>query len=186
MYIRSYPRMASCCAVLVLMVCSVLPNIAQAHAALMNYTIAPAISLQAMYEGGEPMAAAQIVVYAPDNPAEPWLTGKTDEQGRFTFTPDPAISGEWAVQARQAGHGAMMHVTLGDDAPANAGTDTSANPHAHADASTDAASAKAATVSAATHTHTTGQTPMQRGLMIASIVWGFIGTGLFFARKRKS
>lgn len=173
MFIRFRKYLASYGVLCFVVGLSLSPSVAQAHAAIMKYKIAPAISLEAMYEGGEPMAQAQITVYAPDNPADPWLMGKTDEKGRFTFTPDQTITGEWAVQARQAGHGAMLHIELGGEKPAGDA------------ANSDSTKAEIAPTQTA-QVHTTGQTPMQRGIMIASVVWGFIGTGLFFSRKRKS
>lgn len=171
MFIRRYTGFASYVFGVATVVGCLMPTAVLAHGAKIDYKIAPAISLKAMYDGGEPMSGAQIVVYAPDDPAEPWRTGKTDEQGRYTFTPDPAISGEWAVQARQAGHGAMMHVMLGEE---DASDDADADPN------------KTVSVPAQTaQVQTTGQTPMQRWMMTASVIWGFIGTGLFFSRKRK-
>ena len=100
--------------------CCLLPTGAQAHGAKLEYTLAPAISVQARYEAGEPMTSAQVTVYAPNDPAKPWLTGKTDKEGRFTFAPDPAIPGEWAIQAREAGHGSMIHAMVGDASAAAA------------------------------------------------------------------
>ena len=106
------------CGLAAVALCAVLPTAAQAHGAKIEYKIAPAIALQAMYDAGEPMTTAQVTVYAPSDPSKPWLTGKTDKEGRFSFVPDPAIAGEWVVQAREAGHGAMIHVTLGNDSAA--------------------------------------------------------------------
>lgn len=152
--------------------CALLPARAQAHGALIEYKTASAIALQAKYDNGEAMTTAQIAVYAPNNPDKPWLTGKGDHQGRFSFVPDPAITGEWMVQAREAGHGAMVYFTVGGNpAVADAG----------ASASVAAASAAPAT---AARLESTAQTPLQRWLMGASAVWGLIGTALFFARKK--
>lgn len=176
MFIRCFGRLASCGALVVAVACSVLPNLAHAHGALIKYKMAPAVALQAMYDDGEPMAKAQIIVYAPSNPVEPWLTAMTDEKGHFTFVPDQSIHGEWAVQARQAGHGAMAHINIGGDA-------------ASSDDAADTPNTGTEQIAAAQQTsqmQSTGHTPMQRWLMTASVIWGFIGTGLFFSRKRKS
>ncbi len=43
----------------------------------------------------------------------PWLTGICDQQGRFSFTPDPDLPGTWDVQVRQAGHGDIIHIPVG-------------------------------------------------------------------------
>ena len=147
--------------------CCLLPTGAQAHGAKIDYTMAPAISLTAMYDAGDPMTSAQVTVYAPNDPGKPWLTGKTDDKGRFTFAPDPSIPGEWAIQAREAGHGSMIHVTIGQ-ASAGAASGASA-PNATA---------------APTTTQAGGQSTLQRWAMGAAVIWGFVGTGLFFSRKR--
>lgn len=117
----------------------------------------PGIMVQAAYDSGEPMARAQIIVYAPSDPMKPWLTGVSDDEGRFAFVPDPQEHGVWAVQARQAGHGAIVHVRT---APPDAGT-------------------VAVTASQA------GLDPMQRAIAAGAVVWGFIGTALFFWRGRR-
>jgi nickel transport protein len=132
------------------------PSLLHAHGAIMDYTVARSIVINARYDTGRPMSEAQITVFAPDNPARPWLTGIADQEGRFSFVPDPSIPGTWAVQARQAGHGAMVHISM--DALDEAGQ--------------------------AMRHQTPGATALQRGLMAAAIVWGFVGTALFFSRKR--
>ena len=49
-----------------------------AHGAILLYRPARAIAIQAVYDSGAPMAAAQVTVFAPDAPTEPWLQGTTD------------------------------------------------------------------------------------------------------------
>lgn len=93
-----------------------MPMPAGAHAALITAETAPAIRLHAHYDTGEPMAQAQVLIYAPDRPSEVWGRGLTDAQGRFEFLPD-AAAGRWSIQVRQAGHGAMAHVFLDDTGP---------------------------------------------------------------------
>ena len=60
---------------------------AYAHGARIEYTVDVEIEIVASYDSGEPMAGAQVVVYAPDNPSSPWLTGVCDDEGRFSFVP---------------------------------------------------------------------------------------------------
>ena len=122
-----------------------------AHGAKIEYTISMAIEIHAAYDTGEPMAGGQVAVYAPDDPSTPWLTGVCDEEGRFTFTPDPSRPGTWDVQVRQSGHGDMVHIPIGEDVVMSGST---------------------------------GYTPLQIVLMGASVVWGFVGTALFFSRRR--
>ncbi len=117
-----------------------------------------AVTIQAAYDTGEPMAGAQVTVYAPDNPAEPWLQGQCDPNGRFAFVPDRSQPGTWDVRVRQAGHGTFLHVPVASD-------DTPEAP--------EALSPK-----------NSGFTPAQIGLMSACVIWGFVGTALFVVRRR--
>ena len=122
-----------------------------AHGAKIEYTISVAVEIRAAYDTGEPMDGGQVTVYAPDDPSTPWLTGVCDEEGRFIFTPDTSIPGTWDVQVRQAGHGDMVHIPIGEDMAISGGT---------------------------------GYTPLQIVLMGACVVWGFIGSALFFSRRK--
>ena len=124
-----------------------------AHGAKIEYKISTTVEILAAYDTGEPMAGGQVAVYAPDDPSTPWLTGVCDEDGRFTFTPDPSRPGTWDVQVRQSGHGDMVHIPIGEDVAMSG---------------------------------TTGYTPLQVVLMGASVVWGFVGSALFFSRRRRA
>ena len=132
------------------------PPALRAHGALLQHRLLPCIAIEALYDGGQPMAEARVVVFAPDEPARPWLTGQTDGQGRFSFVPDPERPGTWSVQVRQAGHGAMIHIPLIDSGPV---------PPPHPVPAPAPATA-------------------QRWLMALAIVWGCLGTALFFLRRR--
>lgn len=121
-----------------------------AHGAKIEYSVNMAVEIVATYDSGEPMDAAQVTVYAPDDPATPWLSGTTDEDGCFTFTPDAEIPGTWDVQVRQAGHGDIIHIPIGEGTASGGST---------------------------------GFTPIQIVLMSASVIWGFVGTALYFSRK---
>lgn len=94
---------------------SLAPVAALSHAALIDAETAQAIRLHAYYDTGEPMSHAQVIIYAPDDPARPWGQGVTDRAGQFEFIPD-ARAGRWSVQVRQSGHGAMAHVVMDADA----------------------------------------------------------------------
>ena len=121
-----------------------------AHGARIEYTVSMTVEIRAAYDTGEPMAGGQVTVYAPGEPSTPWLTGVCDEEGRFIFTPEPDKPGTWNVQVRQAGHGDMVHIPLGQDVALAGGT---------------------------------GYTPFQIVLMGACVVWGLVGTTLFFSRR---
>ena len=100
----------------------IITTTALAHGAKIEYTVSMTVEIVAAYDSGDPMGEAQVVVYAPDDLTNPWLTGFTDEEGRFTFTPDPAIPGTWDVQVRQAGHGDIVHIPLGEGLTSTGGT----------------------------------------------------------------
>jgi nickel transport protein len=95
---------------------------AYAHGAHVEYTGNIEIEIVAKYDSGEPMDGAQVVVYAPDEPSTPWLTGTCDDEGRFTFTPDISNPGTWDVQVRQAGHGDIVHIPVGEGMLGSGGT----------------------------------------------------------------
>ena len=128
-----------------------LPVPVYAHGAKIEYKVGMTVEIVATYDSGEPMAGAQVTVYAPDNPSTPWLTGVCDGEGRFSFTPDTTIAGTWDVQLRQAGHGDIVHIPIGTDSAGNGGG---------------------------------GNTPLQIVLMAACVIWGSIGTALYFSRRK--
>jgi len=125
-----------------------------AHGVVMQYQTTQAVSVQAKYDSGEPFANAQVTVYAPDSD-QPWSKGTTDNNGVFTFTPDDLKPGTWQVKVRSAGHGDVANI------PVSSGTQ------------------KLATVSGGN-----GYTPLQKGVMAASVIWGCVGTALFFLRRK--
>lgn len=153
-------------ALLALLGCSIaaLPfAAAQAHGVKLEYQNTQAIQLQAAYETGEPMAKAQVAIFAPNDPAKPWLTGTTDDQGRFVFTPDSAQSGSWEVQVRQAGHGDVLTIPIGGQA-ANLPSSSPSQPR----------------------TAEYGYTPLQQAVLVGSVIWGCIGTALYFSRGKNN
>ena len=139
------------CLAFVLVLGLSLPLKAYAHGARIEYKVNMAIELVAAYDNGEPMAGAQFVVYAPDDPSVPWLTGFCDDEGRFSFVPDTSRPGTWDVQVRQGGHGDIIHIPVGEGMVAMGGGTN---------------------------------TPLQIVLMAACVVWGSIGTALYFSRRR--
>jgi nickel transport protein len=128
-----------------------LAGIAAAHGSRITYTLSVTVMVNAAFDSGEPMANAQVTVYAPDDPAAPWLTGQTDEDGSFSFAPDPQMPGLWDVQVRSAGHGDIVHIPVNEGAVLSGGT---------------------------------GYAPEQIALMAVSVIWGFVGTALYFSRRR--
>jgi nickel transport protein len=133
-----------------------IPSSVSAHGVTIVYATATTVTVNASFDSGEPMAGAQVNVFAPDDPRTPWLQGTCDEQGRFTFEPDPALSGDWEVQVRLAGHGDVIVI------PVN-GTNG---------------------IAAAVNSQP-GYTPLQIVTMSATVVWGFIGTALYFTNRKR-
>ncbi len=129
---------------------------ANAHGAMVNYKITKGIEIQSRYDTGKPLANADVIIYAPNNPNDPWQTGKTDEKGNFMFIPDSEITGYWEVKVRQAGHGGLVSI------PIETSTTTTDIQYQQNSASLN---------------------PWQRGLMIGSVIWGCLGTALFFMKS---
>lgn len=92
------------------------PTKAMAHQVQTNYFLnGPAgdsLELQTTFSNGQPLKGAKVTVYAPDQPFRAQITGKTDNQGRFTFTPDQAMSGDWEVNIERAGHQDILTVPV--------------------------------------------------------------------------
>lgn len=149
------------------------PGGAIAHGANIQYKSTNALQINATYDSGQPMSNAQVTIYAPDDPATPWLTGTTDEKGGFIFVPDPTKTGNWEVKVRQAGHGDIISIPgaiSGGNSPSSINQN---EPNAENQSETQ----NQQLVSSQNYT------PMQKVLMIISVGWGFVGTALFFSRK---
>lgn len=133
-----------------------------AHGVAIEHRRTSAIEIRAAYDSGEPMANAQVTVYAPSNPTTPWLEGTTTEEGTFIFVPDRAIAGNWDVKVRQSGHGDLVSIPV---------------EKMEADPAADQAQAS-------NRWQGENYTPLQKVMMAALGIWGFIGTALFFARNQ--
>lgn len=154
-----YPRI-----LLFLLLGSGLSQPVLAHGANIDYKQTSAIEIRATYDDGTPMSKAQAVIYAPNDPTTPWLKGVTDESGKFTFVPDPNLSGNWDIKVRQAGHGDLISIPLEQNKTAD--------------------SSPAKSNSGLNAANTMNYSLGQKWLMAIAIVWGFIGTALFFTRKQ--
>ncbi|MEM9537497.1 MAG: carboxypeptidase-like regulatory domain-containing protein [Cyanobacteria bacterium P01_A01_bin.3] len=99
---------------------------AWAHGINVTHGAGEAVRVQASFDSGAPMAAAQVSVFAPGDLETPWITGTTDPAGNFAFVPDVTQAGRWEVQVRLAGHGEIVYVPVeGDTAVADASTHSS-------------------------------------------------------------
>lgn len=139
-----------------------------AHGAVLTYKATQAYEIIATYDNGDPMKNAQIVIFSPTAPAAPWKTATTDEAGRFLFS--PPSPGNWEVQVRQAGHGDLLVIAVDDPAIARA-DETEVQKGV---AQTNEATAPSGTLN-----------PLQKSLMAGSVIWGFVGTALFFSHGKK-
>ncbi|MDR9402477.1 MAG: carboxypeptidase regulatory-like domain-containing protein [Halothece sp. Uz-M2-17] len=133
-----------------------------AHGAAIEHRKTSAIEIRATYDSGKPMANAQVTVYAPNDPTTPWLKGTTREDGTFIFVPDSDLSGNWDVKVRQSGHGDLVSIPL-EKTSANTTSDQ---------------------VQASNTWQGGNYTPLQKAIMAALGIWGFIGTALFFTRNQ--
>ncbi|AFZ16916.1 carboxypeptidase-like regulatory domain-containing protein [Allocoleopsis franciscana] len=146
---------------------------ASAHGTEIQYQKVQAIQIDAAYAGGQPMGNAQVTVYAPNNPSTPWKTGTTDKQGQFTFVPDASQPGNWEVKVRQAGHGNIITIPVGEKTTALA-------------AGTEKAAEGSDGLSWFDSEDSVGDTLLEKALLAAAGAWGFFGTALFFARRRRA
>lgn len=129
-----------------------------AHGSNIEYRQTTAIEIQANYDNNQPMANAQVIVYSSENPTKPWLKGTTDEKGRFTFTPDPNQQGSWDVKVRKAGHGNIVTIAMDEE-----GLIISENSN---------------------YSEVHHYTPLQKAFLGLAGTWGFVGTALFFTRRK--
>jgi nickel transport protein len=147
-----------------------------AHGSIINYQETEAIEIDAKFDNGSPMANAQVVIYSPSNPTQPWLTGMTDDKGKFIFTPDDSQEGDWTVKVRSAGHGSVINIPVksvsnqeANEVNSSSPSESQENNHIVKSSSSDM---------------TPSPTMMQKLMMAATGVWGFVGTALFFSRKK--
>lgn len=145
---------------------------ATAHGANITIKDVRAYEIEAVYDSGDPMAKAQVSVFGSENPQVPVDTGITDEQGRWVWIAKQP--GNWTFQVRQAGHGGLADLEVFAQGE---GVDLVSPDGATAD---DSASSQAL---AAHQTRGSAASPMPRWIAIGSIVWGAIGTALFFSRR---
>ena len=134
--------------------CLVWTSRASAHGVVMEATPIPSFQVEVKYESGDPMANAQVNVYAPSDPQNVWLQTLTDENGYFLFTPDPSLTGTWDIQARLAGHGAVLQLDVQEDGSIR-------------------------------QLDQGNRSSVQKWVTIAAVVWGFVGTALFFSNRQR-
>ncbi len=69
-------------------------------------------SIYCYYSSGDPMAYAEILVYAPSDSTMEYQNGRTDRSGHFAFVPDRG--GTWRIVVNDGqGHRCETSVTVG-------------------------------------------------------------------------
>lgn len=124
-------------------------------------TVELTVAVEATYHSGRPMAGALVTVMAPGSPDEAWLMGECDAEGRFEFAPPVDRPGTWEVLVFSQGHGGRVSVDVAGEGK-------------------DAGSA----VVTAESSSTAHLTLLQKFVMGACVIWGLVGTALFFSRGR--
>lgn len=90
-----------------------------AHGTGYRQSTLKAIPLEFMYSTGEAMSYREAKVFSPDDEKFAFQTGRTDEHGRFAFTPDKP--GKWRVIVRdEEGHQCVAEVEASGDASVTA------------------------------------------------------------------
>ena len=170
------------------------------------------ITVMAAFDTGEVLDEAAVIIFAPDDLINPWSTGVMDETGSYTFIPDYTLEGFWDIQVRKAGHGGLINIEISqdmmpEDPPEDditASEDDTQTSLTMSDGSQivitgdaqfqvtgDIVISATGTIEEA-NTNTTqvvnplgnGFTTAQIIIMSVSVIWGFIGTALFFARRK--
>ena len=140
---------------------------ANPHGVKIQHQIIQAIKINAIYDTGTPLANAPVTVYAPNTPNapnKPWLKGITDNEGNFIFAPDYSQPGYWEIKVSQAGHGKLVSISFQVDKSEN-------NPRKNISNSDYYLASTFKDYNL-----------LQRGLIIGCVMWGFVGTALFFWR----
>src|SRR5260370_11676380 len=65
----------------------------------------------------KPIADAEVRVFAPGEPSQPALTGRTDSAGKFEFSAN--TDGLWSAEAHSGGEIARVTVRVGGDTEAS-------------------------------------------------------------------
>ncbi len=118
--------------------------------------INPGIGIKASYFDGSVMSDSDVEVYSTANSKKTTFTGITDSKGRFHFFPDK--TGKWRITISDGmGHAVEALVNVGNDMIAESAP----------------ANNKGAF------------STLQIFVMAICVIWGFIGTGLYFKRNKQ-
>jgi len=80
------------------------------HGAIYEVLAGGVVGIRASFDTGEPMAAARVLIFAPDQP-EKYYETKTDRNGIVCFSPDR--KGLWVIQVlAKGGHGLRVNLPV--------------------------------------------------------------------------
>lgn len=114
------------------------------------------VTIQAKYNSGLPMSVCQVLFYKPLQEKASFET-MTDLNGLFSFI--PSESGTWICKVRdQEGHGLRINLNIGKDLRL---MDAQNHHHQHFSLA-------------------------QKIIMSFCIIWGLVGTALFFQARKKT
>ncbi len=178
-----------------------------AHGVSITHTINPEtgeVTVTARYDTGDVLAGAQVAVFSPADFVTPWATGFTGDDGVYRFTPDYTQEGTWDVQVRLAGHGGLLHLPLaaamapvvGDAMTQDAAPlllpegqpiviSGDAVFEVRGDIVITGEGVASGVTEAAPGSAGTAFTPVQVIVMALSILWGSMGTALYFVQRRE-
>ena len=98
---------------MVVALCLLLPITVAAHGVDLTYRQQGSeIEVEARFDNGRPIQGAEVEVFAPTDPATPWLKGTCDSDGLFRFKPDGRKPGQWDVRVRLDGHGGIIRIPV--------------------------------------------------------------------------
>ncbi|MBL1210882.1 MAG: carboxypeptidase regulatory-like domain-containing protein [Geminocystis sp. GBBB08] len=147
-----------------------------AHGSVINYQQKQVIEIDAKYDNGIPMENAQVIIYSPSDTTQPWLKGITDGKGKFVFTPDFSQGGNWTIKIRSAGHGNVITIPIKSSSIPENNQINSPSVSQPQENNPILKSQSSNIISSLTMT--------QKLTMAITGVWGFVGTALFFSRKK--
>jgi nickel transport protein len=176
------------------------------HGVRITYTLdeqTGEITVMAEFDTGEKLDDAQVAIFAPNDLMNPWQTGTTNDDGEYTFLPDYNIEGTWDVQVRKAGHGGLVNIPIDASmAPSadveRAGPSSADNPPNDAtqivitgDAQLEISGDVIIQATGGVENNnssglTDGMSQAQIAIMSISVVWGFVGTALYFSARNQS
>lgn len=170
------------------------------------------ITVTAVFDTGEVLDHAAIIIFSPDDIVNPWKTDTLDDTGSYTFIPDYRAEGFWDIQVRKAGHGGLIHIEITQDMKPEDAPDVSTVTGTETQSTLTLSDGSQITITGDANFQVDGDiiisatgdiqqadeasrtndgsgngfTPAQILIMSVSIIWGCIGTALYFSRRKST